>query len=183
MSVGCGDRERNKVEMNATDRFAEEAHQFVKWILEGSSLGRPAVREAIAHLMRLYLAALELPLPGSDDLEHAPEAVGIDDENRCRVAGAISHRFPFDLYGTVFNPLIVPSGESTLGSLSDDLLDIYCDVATGWREYEAGRRARAIWEWGFNFRHHWGYHATAAIGALHKWLASEAPDQMGRESP
>ncbi len=168
--------------MNATDLFAEEAHRFEKWILEGSSLGGLAAREAVIHLMRLYLAALELPPPWSDELEPAPEAVGIGDEGRHRAAIAIGNRFPFDLYGTVFDPLIVPPGESTLGSLTDDLLDIYRDVATGLREYQAERRAQAIWEWGFNFRHHWGYHVTGAIGALHKWLASEAPEQMGRES-
>jgi hypothetical protein len=76
------------------------------------------------------------------------------------------------LYGEVFNPLIVPPEEPVLGSLSDDITDIYRDVVTGLREYEAGRRTQALWEWGFGFQAHWGEHATGAIRALHCWLAS-----------
>src|SRR5262245_3334354 len=37
-------------------------------------------------------------------------------------------------------------------------------------KYRAGRRAQALWEWGFGFEHHWGRHAAGAIRALHCWL-------------
>jgi hypothetical protein len=81
----------------------------------------------------------------------------------------------------VFDPLSVPPDEPVVGSLSDDLCDVYREVVSGLREYEAGRRAQAVWEWGFGLRHHWGKHATGAIRALHRWLAANASDRLAAE--
>ena len=168
--------------MDATDHFAEQANRFESWILESSTQGGQFAREAVQHLMRLYLAALELPAPWSDGLANVPDARRIDDEEIRRVANSLTGRLPFDMYGVVSDPLIVPPEECSIGSLADDLLDIYRDVVTGLWEYEGGRRANAIWEWGFNFRHHWGDHATAAIRSLHNWLASEELDRLSQSS-
>lgn len=90
---------------------------------------------------------------------------------------------PLDFYHEVFDPLPFPPEDPVVGSLSDDLADIYRDVVTGLRAYEAGRRAQAVWEWGFNLRAHWGEHATSAIRALHCWLAEHAPDRLAAAPP
>jgi Domain of unknown function (DUF5063) len=156
--------------MDKTDQFAQQATLFEAWILESSTQGQQFAHEAVKHLIQLYLATLELPSHADGGLHHVPDAQGISDEVMHRAADSLRGRLPFDLYGTVFDPQIVPPEESSIGSLADDLLDIYRDVATGLREYERGLPAKAIWEWGFNFQHHWGRHATDAIRALHGWL-------------
>jgi len=46
----------------------------------------------------------------------------------------------------------------------------------------SGRRAAAVWEWGFGFRHHWGEHATGAIRVLHAWLAANAFDRLASDA-
>ena len=82
----------------------------------------------------------------------------------------------------MFDPLPVPPEEPVVGSLTDDIADIYRDVIPGLREYELGRRAQAVWEWGFGLRHHWGEHATGAIRALHCRLAANAFDRLAAEA-
>jgi hypothetical protein len=56
--------------------------------------------------------------------------------------------------------------EPVCGDLRDDLQDIYDDLRTGIREYEAGRKNNAIWDWKFGVDNHWGQHAVDAIRAL-----------------
>ena len=51
--------------------------------------------------------------------------------------------------------------------LRDDLQDIYADLRTGIREYQAGRESNALWECKFGVDNHWGQHAVDAIRTLH----------------
>ncbi|MCS7272220.1 MAG: DUF5063 domain-containing protein, partial [Gemmataceae bacterium] len=89
---------------------------------------------------------------------------------------------PLDPYAEVFDPLAVPAEAPVSASLCDDLADIYRQVVSGLRAFEAGRQAVALWEWGFGFRHHWGEHATGAIRALHAWLAANAFNQLASDA-
>jgi hypothetical protein len=85
---------------------------------------------------------------------------------------------PCQLYWEIFDPLQDPPGEPVVGHVSDDIVDIYGDVAGGLILYDSDTRDEAGWEWGFNFRIHWGEHATGAIRALHAYLAQEDPDGL-----
>ena len=167
--------------MDAVDRFAAEATLFREWAKGATDRAEWAVRGALVRLTRLYIAALELPPAWSKELADQPDAERVSDED-CQAVAVACRRLPLDYYGEVFDPLPVPPEEPVIGSLADDLCDIYRDVVTGLREYEAGRRAQAVWEWGFGFRHHWGDHATGAIRALHCWLTTNARDRLASES-
>lgn len=159
--------------MDAIDRFAAEAACFREWALNGTDEAEWAARGALLRLTRLYLAALELPPAWTEELAEQPAVERVSDEES-QAIGAACRRLPFDMYGEVFDPLHIPPEEAVVGSLTDDITDIYRDVITGLREYNAGRRAQAVWEWGFGLRHHWGEHATGAIRALHCWLSCNA---------
>jgi hypothetical protein len=161
----------------AVDRFAAEAACFREWARDGTDRGELAVRNALIRIASLYLAALELPPEWSDELADLPDAAGIPDEERQSVYRA-AERLPFTTYAQVLDPLTIPPKEPVIGSLADDIADIYADVVGGLREYEADRKAQALWEWGFNLRSHWGQHATDAISALHHWLADNAWSQF-----
>lgn len=167
--------------MDAVDRFASEVTHFREWALHGTDQAEWAARGALVRLTRLYLVALDLPPAWSDELTDQPDVGRVGGEE-CRVVAFACRRLPFDLYGEVFDPLPVPPDEPVVGSLTDDITDIYRDVITGLREYEAGRRAQAVWEWGFGLRHHWGEHATGAIRALHCWLARNAFDRLAAKA-
>jgi hypothetical protein len=165
---------------NMVDRFAEEVVLFQEWALHGTDHGDTAAREALIRITRLYLAALYLPTLHDDDVEddHVEERV---DDGEWKAVYAASARLPFDFYGETFDSQKVPPEDSGVGSLADDIADIYRDVVSGLREHQTNRHARAVWNWTFGFQHHWGRHATGAIRALHGWLASNAPERLTSE--
>jgi hypothetical protein len=158
--------------------FAVEAAAFQRWACSGGDEGELAAREALLRITRLYSAALVLPPAWNEAVTDGCRARVDDDEWKAIVAAAA--RLPLDYYGEVYNPLTVPPDEAAVGSLADDIADIYRDVVTGLREYEAGRPVEALWQWGFLFGAHWGEHATGAIRALHAWLSANARDHLAQ---
>ncbi|VTR99385.1 DUF5063 domain-containing protein [Tuwongella immobilis] len=167
--------------MDAVERFAAEAVAYREWAARGTDTGEYASRTALLRITRLYLAALELPPAWSEELADQPDAQRVGNEE-WRAVFAAAGRLPLDSYGAVFDPSVVPLEEPVVGSLSDDIADIYRDVVSGLWAFEAGRQAAAVWAWGFGFRHHWGEHATGAIRALHSWLAANAFDRLASDA-
>ena len=111
--------------------------------------------EWLALLMQLYVCVMRLPeMQPDNDLvsreKDAPPQLVVQ-----------SH----STYWEVFDPFVFE--EPVCGDLRDDLQDIYADLRTGIREYEAGRENNALWEWKFGVDNHWGQHAVDAIRALH----------------
>lgn len=171
--------------MESIESFAVEVRLFERWLLEATDLQSDAAKEALVRLLALYAAALRLPPAWSPDLEHGKDAELLSDDEWHRALNA-SRRLPLDLYCEVFNPTVVDpdNNKSGVGSLSDDLADIYRDVVTGLRAYERGERAEAVWVWSFLLHSHWGAHATSAIRALHWWLVENDPEKLsGRREP
>jgi hypothetical protein len=156
--------------------FAEHARRFQRWIQESSPEGSSAAREALLELTRLYGAALGLPSPFLADSENE-HSLGVSDIEFDRVRTWCG-RLPFQYYGEVFDPTVVPPEEPVVGDVANDIADVYRDVITGLRLFDEGLFDDALWEWGFSFRTHWGKHATDAIRAIHLWLASNDPDLL-----
>jgi hypothetical protein len=159
-----------------SDAFAEEAARFERWARSGIGHDAPAVREALIRITWLYASALALPAPWSDELGTEVADLVQDDEWKSVLQAA--SRLPVDNYGEVFDPLVMPPEEPVVGSVADDIADIYRDVVNGLRLDQLGKRPEAVWQWGFSLHNHWGEHATSAIRALHCWLAREAPEQL-----
>ena len=165
--------------MDSVEQFAAEAVRFEQWAHSNEPNAALAARTALLRISSLYTAALQLPSPYTyaGDGQPCPD-VGLVDE--CAKLSAFQ-AIPFDMYGEVFNPLLVPPDEPVIGSIADDITDVYRDVVTGLRAYQTGNRAGAIWEWGFHFHHHWGKHATGAIKAIHAWLVDNEFNRSFRE--
>jgi len=164
--------------VDAVERFAATAVAFCEWAAQGIDTGAEAARKGLIAITNLYLAALELAPAWSEELADQPDAERVDDA-QWRAVYKGSARLPFDFYADVLDIWEVPPQQLPgIGSLSDDIADIYRDVECGLREYQANRRASAVWEWGSHFRHHWGDHATGAIRVLHAWLAANAFDRL-----
>ena len=151
------------------EEFAAEATAFESWARHGSEEGESAVRAALVRITRLYWIALNLPDEGDDPPEEESGSDRVSYEEWHEVMKR-SSRLPLDYYGVVFDPSILPPEEPVIGSLSDDVADIYRDVVSGLRQYQKGWKGEARWNWQFSFRSHWGAHATGAIRALHAWL-------------
>ena len=159
--------------MDSLDRFAQEAARFEAWATRQEREGAAAVREALTRIASLYLAALQLPHYSSEALGDAPEVKRLED---VEMANVVAHwSLPIHHYGEVFDPLIVPPEAPVIGSIADDIGDIYRDVVSGLRAYQSGNRVGAGWDWSFLFAYHWGEHATGAIRALHACLEACFP--------
>jgi len=78
----------------------------------------------------------------------------------------------FDLYFCVFNALV--QDEPVVGSLADDLADIYLELAGALDELDAGRHDDAVCGWRFVLRGHAGDHLVRALPALHAILRDES---------
>ncbi len=154
--------------------FVETARHYCEWARASEPTGPEAVAQALRQITSLYLAGLSLPGTWSPDLDVKANAGLVSDDERLAVVAAAA-RLPLANYSEVFDPVPVPPDESVIGDLGDDIADIYCDVATGLRLYDAGRQAEAIWEWSFGLQNHWGAHATSAIRALHWYLVEKRP--------
>jgi hypothetical protein len=162
--------------IDAVDQFGVEAVRYEQWAHSEEPNAGLAAREALIRISSLYVAALQLPPPFTDELEGQPKVERIPTDDYAKVKAY--RGLPIDMYSEIFDPLPVPPEEPVIGSIGDDVIDIYGEVLTGLRAYQAGNKAGALWEWGFGFRHHWGEHATGAIRALHAWLASNECDRL-----
>ena len=86
---------------------------------------------------------------------------------------------PCQFYWQIFDPLQDPPEQPVGGHTTDDIGDIYLDIGhSGLALFDAGKKDEAGWEWGFNFRIHWGKHATGALTAFHAYLAQMDPDGL-----
>lgn len=53
-------------------------------------------------------------------------------------------------------------------AISMDLTEICDDLSAGLELYKDGHIMDALWQWRFDFRSHWSYHAASAINALNQ---------------
>jgi hypothetical protein len=146
------------------DEFAPLAREFVD-LLDGAADMRPhdLLLACATLLPRIYTAGLSLVDVEPDDIA-APPSV-------------LRPRLPsfgrFDCYSEVYDPYV--HDEPVIASLTDDLLDIYSDLAGPLREFEAGRTANASWSWRFNLQGHCGEHLVDALRAIHRAVHDHMP--------
>ena len=129
----------------------------------------------------LYAGALGLPnvfvdgeLDGAADVDGARAESSDEDCDRPRsdelraLCRGLGERIAAEanFYGEVFDPYS-ETREPVIGSLADDMADIYGELMDGLRAWRNGDRAEAAWRWRFGFQVHWGEHATSALRALH----------------
>ena len=160
------------------DAFADQARAFCRWATgeDGTSI---SAASALRKVSLIYAAALELPHPFTKRMSADLAGAQPPADSVARVIARIVGLNPQG-YWEVFDPFKDPPEEPVVGSVVDDIGDIYRHVARGLVLFESGEHAEALWEWGFNFRVHWGEHATGVIRALHAYLAQEDPDGLSQ---
>ena len=104
-------------------------------------------------------------------VETAPHAAAFDgtrpDEASWRRAFGRFGGLGFDFYRVVFDPHdLDATDEPVFGHLSDDLADIYRDVAHGLSMADAGYIEDACREWSSSYQFHWARHASHALAAI-----------------
>jgi hypothetical protein len=150
--------------------FAEAARAFCDWAEAPPGKPSAEARRALGLLLRVYSAAIELRDPPR--IDHDLEGDSLSHEE-WKSFYARFGALPFNYYGSVFDPLVMPPEQSVTGDLADDLADIYGDLREGLSLEHAGHLPEAVAAWTFSFQHHWGRHAASAINALHNWVERE----------
>jgi hypothetical protein len=148
--------------------FAEGARQYCTFIETAHKY--PITERLITFatlLAELYAAGLRLPdVEPTDDAASAKSSLqnweGLGD---------------LTLYWEVGDPYQWEA--PVVGSLSDDLLEIYHDLKRGLAFLEQGGNANAAaWEWRSNFAKHWGEHAVDALRILHRAIRRAMDEQL-----
>lgn len=141
-------------------RFDDFARGYVS-LVDNAVDGDALLDRLATFLPRLYALGLELP-----DVQPTGEELDRVEAPLARLAALL----PVDLYHTVLNPLGLPDeADVGLGSLADDLADLYAELAGPLRAWEDGRMDDAFWEWRLAMQGHAGNHAIGAMGAIHAW--------------
>ncbi len=118
------------------------------------------VRELLIQLM-FHMPSVEA---APNSAEH--DADRLDSEALSQVASRFGG-FSFNVYSMVFDPHDIDGSDGpVMGALSDDLSDIYGDLAQGLSGWDAGHRESACFDWSLSYRTHWAQHATAALRAI-----------------
>lgn len=148
--------------------ISDQVHEFVALVRQYLALVDGA-EDTSAHelltysarlLPRIYAAGLELPdVSLADEVEASDEVV-----SPMSKLGRLFGRF--DVYFEVFDPVF--EQDAVASSLSDDLADIYLDLARPLAAFDAGQQGDAVWQWRFNIRGHCGDHIVDALRAIHR---------------
>lgn len=118
--------------------------------------------------VRRLLLLLQFHITAVETAPHAADSDGIrpDDDSYRRAVGRFGG-LGFDFYRVVFDPHHLDATEDPVfGNLSDDLADIYRDLADGLSMAEAGHIVDACREWSFSYQAHWARHASHALVAI-----------------
>ena len=164
---------RQDIREEAVDRFSQQARAFCAWA-RGDGGASLDMRSALLQITSLYHAALLLPNPWKENLSSGPTGVDVPKEEVEAVVRRVGE-LPCQYYSEIYDPFEEVS-DPVIGHITDDIGDIYRDVAVGLILFDRGQSDEALWAWGFNLRIHWGEHATSAIRALHAYLSQQSPD-------
>ncbi len=163
-------------ETEIVEAFASLVRQFCSIIDETAELDRDEILRKIYPLLP-KLMAQAIALPKIAESEEAEDAQSDDDlpeksrwthEERRQVFKLLQDKLAgWDQYWVIFDPN--NDMDAILGSLADDLVDIYFDLKEGLALHESGQSesAQVIWEWRFSFDIHWGEHALGALRTIH----------------
>jgi hypothetical protein len=161
------------VQREAVTTFAQTAQRFRTFIDQRPPLNlEQFVQRCVPLLAQLYMDALQLPdLDPCEDFDD-----NVFQRNQLpHQAAAISGLFgQYNFYNLVIDPFHDDDAAGTM--ISDDLDDIYRDVAEGLGYYDLGTDCairEAVFTWKSLFQSHWGSHLTQALNALHTLMIDQ----------
>ncbi|WP_162260301.1 DUF5063 domain-containing protein [Nocardioides sp. Root190] len=146
----------------------EEATRFCE-LVESDAGSSPAEfrDELILALTELLVVAYRLPDVDPTRNEEVPAVAHGEWE---QIFQHLGRRLEADLYWSVLQvvPFDPDESDTGIGSLCDDLADIWRDLVAGLRALSGGTSADEVaWQWKYDFESHWGHHAVDALRVLH----------------
>lgn len=146
---------KKKVLTESAAEFAKKSFRFCKGVETNCRYSQEHLEKLLVLILEIYSAALVLP-----DVD--PETVEDADKEYHAPLPALEKK---DTYFMVLDPQ-GDSPEIGCSTISMDLSEIREDLLSGLTLYDDGHITDALWQWRFDFRSHWSYHAANAINAL-----------------
>ncbi|HJT19778.1 MAG TPA: DUF5063 domain-containing protein [Nitrospira sp.] len=149
--------------------FVHLVRRYVRAVDRASESTPLALLTLCARLLpHIYAAALELPdvEPATDELERTGESPS----PMARLRSLLGR---YDEYFEVYDPYVETG--PIIGSLADDLADIYLDLVRPLAAFDAGETADAIWSWRASLHGHCGDHLVDAMRAIHRAVNFHMP--------
>ena len=143
--------------MSSIEAFYQTAEEFITYIKE-NELSERNSKDLIIFLMKLYLAAMDLPEIDIDTIED-------DISEEVVVSARFRDRMPL-IYQEFFEPF--RDNEPVCGSLMEDINEIIKDLQEGIAAYQNSHYGNAVHLWSLFYNPRWGQHAIDAIKALHE---------------
>jgi Domain of unknown function (DUF5063) len=129
--------------------------------IEGAEASDPAV---FVHGCFRLISTLLAQVVDLEDVDGDSDTYPISNERYNGIVRVLKRRFAeHEHYRMVFDPY-ENKEEPILGSISDDLADIWREIARGLEALRNGAAENAIAHWRFSFACHWGcHHATHVL--------------------
>ena len=150
----------------AVGAFADCVRRYCHWARQPGADSRQEAETALALLSELLHRALSLP---RREWQDNPDDI---DPGEWKAMFRRFASLPFQYYNSSTSPAEIDGG-GEVGDLHDDLADIWRDLASGLNLFDRGQVDAAVHYWRNFYWIHWGAHATAALPALHAWLADQ----------
>ena len=158
------------------DRFGVAAKQFCSIVDSASHMDRGEfVSQIYRVLPKLIDQAIEMPDVEGSDREQRKSSPRVRHEEWEQFYNSLKEKLgDWDLYHQVFDP--THDNEAIVGTLADDIADIFGDLKEGLVFIEAAQASpeEAIWTWRLLFYSHWGKHAMDVLLAIHFQLQNNA---------
>lgn len=148
---------KKKALTDAASDFAKKSFRFRNIAVANCKYNQDHLEKLLASIIEIYSAALTLP-----DVE--PETEDAPSRDHSTPLPALDKK---DTYFMVLDPHS-ESPEFGCSAISMDLTEICDDLSAGLELYKDGHIMDALWQWRFDFRSHWSYHAASAINALNQ---------------
>jgi len=152
------------------DRFATIAQEYCTAIDSASATERTDFLIKIYRILpRLIGEAVELPAVSlSDDDEDLPRTDRLTHAQWDQLYNLLKEKLgDWDHYMQVFDPTADKAAD--LGSLADDLADVYRDLrdGLGLSQNSTVPAKVLIWDWRLDYYSHWAHHAMNALQTIH----------------
>lgn len=158
------------------ERFGLAATRFCSIVDSASHMDRGEfVAQIYRVLPKLIDQAIEMPDVEGSDRQQQKSSPKVRYAEWEQLYNSLKEKLgDWDLYHQVFDP--THDNEAIVGTLADDIADIFDDLKEGLVFIEAAQAnpEEAIWTWRLLFYSHWGKHAMDALLAIHFQLQNNA---------
>ncbi|HEX2788316.1 MAG TPA: DUF5063 domain-containing protein [Ignavibacteria bacterium] len=151
-------------------KFLKHAREYCRYIEESKDSGVVFLNNIQNYLLNLYQYIVKVKLV---EIIYENNSSQVSDIDYNQIRKIIEERLPINYYWSVFNPLDEKEHDAIIGSLDDDLADIYVNIKEAIVSFDTNKIESiedALWGFKYDFIIHWGYHLNSALNVIHWYL-------------